>query len=74
MLGGLLLGFFCAELFQMRGLPRTLTLLMSAAPSGVNTLVFSSLESLDMEFAACVVSYATLLGMFLLPLLIYLQG
>lgn len=74
MIGGLLLGFLCTELFQLKGLPRTLTLLMSAAPSGVNTLVFSSLEELDMEFAVSVVSYATLLGMFLLPLLIYLLG
>jgi len=74
MLGGLLLGFLCTELFQLEGLSRTLTLLMSAAPSGVNTLVFSSLEELDMEFAASVVSYATLLGMILLPLLIYLLG
>lgn len=74
LLGGALLGFAFAELFRLQGLPRTLTLVMSAAPSGVNTLVFSSLEQLDTEFAASIVSYATLLGMVWLPLLIYLQG
>ncbi len=74
MLAGLLFGVAFAELFQLQGLARTLTLVMSAAPSGVNTLVFSSLEQLDTEFAASIVSYATLFGIFWLPLLIYLQG
>ena len=74
MLIGCLFGLLCCELFQLQGLARQVTLVMSAAPSGVNTLVFSSLEELDMEFAASLVSYATLLGMFWLPLLIYLQG
>lgn len=74
MLIGCLFGLLCCELFQLEGLARQVTLVMSAAPSGVNTLVFSSLEQLDNEFAASIVSYATLLGMAWLPLLIYLQG
>ncbi|SHJ17116.1 hypothetical protein SAMN02745165_01683 [Malonomonas rubra DSM 5091] len=74
MFAGCLFGLLCCELFQLQGLARQVTLVMSAAPSGVNTLVFSSLEDLDNEFAASIVSYATLLGMCWLPLLIYLQG
>ncbi len=74
MFAGCLFGLLCCELFQIEGLARQVTLVMSAAPSGVNTLVFSSLEELDNEFAASIVSYSTLLGMCWLPLLIYLQG
>lgn len=74
MLGGLLLGFFCAELFQLRGAAtHSDTADVCRAKRGEDP-DFSSLESLDMEFAASVVSYATLLGMLLLPLLLYLLG
>lgn len=69
---GLLIGYGCCQLFQLQGLPRTVTLIMAAAPSGMNTLVFSSMEELETPFAASIVSYSTLLGMFWVPLLIYL--
>jgi diacylglycerol kinase len=46
---------------------------LEVGPSGMNTLVFPSMEKLDTEFAASVVSYATLLGMPWTPLLIHMQ-
>ncbi|SEA27602.1 hypothetical protein SAMN05660420_01691 [Desulfuromusa kysingii] len=73
MIIGFLLGYACCELFQLQGLARSVTLIMASAPSGMNTLVFSSMEELDTAFAASVVSYATLLGMLWTPFLIYMQ-
>ena len=71
---GFLLGLSCVELFALEGLSGTVTLLMASAPSGVNTLAFSSMEKLDTELAAGIVSYATLLGLIWLPLLIYMRA
>lgn len=69
---GLLLGFLLAELFGLEGLTRTIVLLGSSAPIGFNTLTFASLEKLDKEFAASLVSFGILTGLILTPLLIYL--
>ncbi|TWJ14025.1 AEC family transporter [Geobacter argillaceus] len=67
---GLLLGLFFVYLFDLKGLSRTVVLVCSSAPSGLNTLVFSSMEKLDNEFAASVVSYSVIVGMLLIPLLL----
>ena len=70
---GLLLGLLCCMLFHLQGLAASVTLIMASAPSGMNTLVFSSMEDLDIDFAASVVSYATLLGLLWTPVLLYIQ-
>jgi len=67
---GLLLGFFFVTLFHIEGLNRSIVLISSAAPVGYNTLTFSSLEKLDTEFAASLISFSILIGMFSVPLLI----
>ncbi len=67
---GLLLGFLFVKLFNLEGLNRLIVLIGSAAPVGYNTLVFSSLENLDKEFAASLVSISILLGIIFIPLLI----
>jgi predicted permease len=67
---GLLLGLFFVYLLDLKGLSRTVVLVCSSAPSGLNTLVFSSMEKLDNEFAASIVSYSVVVGMFLIPLLL----
>lgn len=69
---GLLLGFFFVKLFNLDGLTRLIVLIGSAAPVGYNTLTFSSLENLDTEFAASLVSIAILIGIIFLPILIYI--
>jgi predicted permease len=68
-LGGFLVGLTIVTLFHMEGLPRIVTLIYSAAPVGLNTLVFSTLEKLDIEFAANIVSLSVLLGLIFVPFL-----
>lgn len=65
---GLLLGLLFIRVFGLHGLSRTVVLVCSSAPSGISTLVFSSMEELDKEFASSLVSYSTLVGMVLIPL------
>jgi predicted permease len=73
MLMGLLLGTMLAELFDLHGLIKVIVLLSASAPSGVTTLIFATMENLDKDFAASVVSYSTLIGLFLVPLFILLN-
>lgn len=67
---GLLLGLLFVALFHLDGLNRLVVIIGAAAPIGYNTLVFSSLEDLDKEFAASIVSASILLGMIFIPFLI----
>jgi predicted permease len=67
---GLLLGFLFVAIFRLKGISREVVLIISSAPSGISTLVFSSMEDLNKEMAADVVSYSVLAGMFLVPILL----
>lgn len=69
---GLVLGIVFIYMFKLQGLSKIVVLIMSSAPVGINTLTYSSMESLDKEFAASIVSYSTLIGMLFIPLLIFL--
>jgi hypothetical protein len=71
MIGGGFLGFLFVSLFSLEGMVRFVVLLCSIAPVGFNTLVFSSLEKLDKEFAAQVVSLALLIGLGTTTLFLY---
>lgn len=71
MLFGLFLGLVFVKLFDLEGLTRVIVLLGSAAPVGYNTLTFSSLEDLDKEFAASLVSFSVLIGIIFIPALIF---
>lgn len=62
MIFGFFLGFVFVSLFKLEGLSRMTVLIASAAPAGYNTLTFSSLENLDKEFAANLISISILLG------------
>jgi predicted permease len=72
--GGLLVSLLLTSLLHIEGMVRTVIVLCSAAPVGYNTLVFSTLENLDKEFAANLVSISLILGMFYIPLLVFLLG
>lgn len=72
MVGGLAVGFIMVQLFDLDGLNRLIVLVGAAAPVGYNTLTFSSLENLDKEFAANLVSFSILIGIIFLPILILL--
>lgn len=71
---GLALGLLFVYLFHLEGVSRTVVLVCASAPSGLNTLVFSSMEKLDNEFAAAVVSYSVIVGIILIPLLLQVTG
>ncbi len=67
---GLLLGLLLASLFHLSGLDRTILILASAAPVGYNTLTFSSLEKLDQDMAANIISLSLLVSIIFVPILI----
>jgi predicted permease len=69
---GLLLGFLFVKLFNIEGLNRIVVMVGASAPISYNSLTFSSLENLDKEFAASMISISILIGMFLIPILMYL--
>ena len=69
LLGGLLALLFI-ELFSLEGASRLIVLLGGIAPLGFNTLVFASLEDLDKECAAQLVSVSLLLGLIVIPLVL----
>lgn len=67
---GLLLGLLLVHLVKLEGLNKIVVLVCGAAPSGITTLVFSSIEDMDTEFAASIVSYSTIIGIVAIPLLL----
>lgn len=67
---GLFLGFLFVKLFHLEGLNRAIVLICSSAPIGYNTLTFSSLEKLDKEFAASLVSFSIMIGLVFIPILL----
>jgi predicted permease len=69
---GLLLGLLFVYLFDLTGLNKIIVLIGASAPVGYNTLTFASMEKLDKEFAASIISYSILIGIILIPLLIFL--
>lgn len=67
---GLILGFLFASIFHLEGLTRIVAIICAGAPIGYNTLTFSSLEHLDIDYAASIVSISMLLGVFIVPFLL----
>lgn len=68
---GMTLGFIAVNLLNIDGIMRTLIVIFCGAPVGYNTLIFASLEGLDKEFAASLVSISLLLGIIYVPLLLF---
>ncbi len=71
---GLAIGFAFVELFNFDGLTRKIILLASSAPIGLNTLTFASLEDLDKDFSASMLSFSILVGIIYVPLMIAILG
>ncbi|MFQ5815437.1 MAG: AEC family transporter, partial [Candidatus Hydrothermarchaeaceae archaeon] len=57
-------------IFGLEGLDRQVVILSSMMPVGVNSMVFSARENLDVEFAASAVSISIIMGLVLVPLAI----
>lgn len=72
--GGLICGLLLSALIGLEGVTRNVVILCCAAPVGYNTLTFSSLAKLDIEFASNLVSGSILLGLIYTPILILLLG
>ena len=70
--GGFLIGLLFVFLFRLDGLNRSVVLIGAASPVGYNTLIFSSMEKLDKDLAASIISYSVLLGLVLIPLMFFL--
>ncbi len=69
---GLAIGIGIAALLGLEGLAFTVVALCAAAPIGFNALTFSALAGLNTEFTSSAVSASILLGLFYLPLLMFL--
>lgn len=65
-LGGVAMGAILVSLLGLSGLTRTVVLIMAVSPSAMNTLIYASMEGLDKEFAASIISYTTLISMIMI--------
>lgn len=72
--GGLLLGILLSSTFHLEGLSRMVTIITAASPIGYMALTFSSMEKLDEEYAASLVSLSILIGLVLVPVLIVISN
>ncbi len=68
---GFSIGMIISYIFDLHGLEKAITLVGTSAPVGFNTLTFASLENLDKEFAASLVSVAIGIGIFFVPILLF---
>lgn len=71
-LGGLVMGIILTFIFGFTGENRIITIIMAISPSAMNTLIYATLEGLDKDFAASIISYTTLISMFLISLVIFI--
>ena len=69
MVGGFAIGYILSSLLGLTGLDKVAAIICTSAPIGYNTLTFSNLENLDIEFAASLVSIALAAGIILIPVL-----
>ncbi len=74
MIAGLLIGLLLTEIFHLDGILKTIVICGSATPVGYSTLTFSTLENLDSEFAANLISISIFIGIFYVPFLIWAFG
>ena len=68
---GVLLGILFVRLFGITGLEHDIVILSAAAPIGFNTITFASMENLDKNLAASMVSYSFLAGIIYIPIIIF---
>ncbi len=69
---GLGIGYLLSMIFGLEGLTAATVTICSGLPIGFSTLIFADLENMDRKFAATMVSFSIIIGLFYLPLLIYL--
>jgi len=74
MIGGLVIGLCITWLIPMSPLSKIVVIASSAAPCGYNTLIFASMENLDQNIAATIVSLSILVAVIFIPLVILVFG
>lgn len=67
---GLIIGYLIVLGFGLTGIDRLVMMLLAASPIGISTITFASLENLDEEYAASIVSIGLVVGLILMPILI----
>lgn len=68
---GFLAGLLFCYMLGLDGLIRAIVLIGSSAPIGFNSIIFASMEKLDKEYAASMVSFGIIAGLVVIPLIIY---
>lgn len=68
---GFLLGLIFSRLFDLKCIGREVVPIIPSAPSRISTPVYSSMEELDNEMAASIVSYSVLAGMIVVPMVLW---
>ncbi len=68
---GFLIGWLFCYILGFEGLIKTIVLIGASAPVGFNSIIFASMEKLDKEYAASMVSFGIMAGMVVIPLIIY---
>lgn len=71
MLLGFFLGLGFCYLLDLDGLIMAVVLIGASAPIGFNSIIYASMEKLDKEYAASMVSFGILAGLIAIPLIIY---
>jgi predicted permease len=67
---GFILGFALCWFFGLTGINRQIVIIGACSPVGYNTLIFSSLEHLNKDFAASLISFSILIGIIVTSLLV----
>ncbi|MFA9288623.1 MAG: AEC family transporter [Weeksellaceae bacterium] len=70
MLLGTTVAILITAFMGVTGVDRKILILLAASPVGFNTITYSSLENLDKELAASIVSISILIGLVLTPILL----
>jgi malate permease and related proteins len=70
---GMLLGLVLIHLFHLEGITKFVVVLATATPIGYNTLTFSSIEKLDSEFAAALISVSILISLIYIPAIVFIM-
>ena len=68
---GFLIGWAFCYVLGFEGLIKTIILIGASAPVGFNSIIFASMEKLDKEYAASMVSFGIMAGLVVIPLIIY---
>ena len=67
--GGFLLGNLASGMLGLSHLERAVVIISAAMPAGLNSVIFSTEERLDVELAAAIVALSICVGIALLPML-----